>query len=227
MAMIRPRHVLLLTHDAEGRADLAEGLQRAGHSVEIAFRPSGRLSPDLAIVDVATSELWSEAELLSTGRLILLVASTSDLRRGFGLGADDCVMPTAVVDEIVARCEASMRRTARLDAAGMADEPAVYADRRLWVNFGLRQVWAGGRSAHLTAREYRLLRFLVENADRSMSHEAILEGVWGRESAGARPTEVLKQYVWRLRQKVEEDPARPEIIVTVPGEGYRFVSLPG
>jgi two-component system KDP operon response regulator KdpE len=64
----------------------------------------------------------------------------------------------------------------------------------------------------------------VINSDSTQGHEDLLEEVWGRSPQSERPTEVLKQYIWRLRQKVETDPDNPEIIVTVLGEGYRFVS---
>ena len=84
-------------------------------------------------------------------------------------------------------------------------------------------MWAGGRAAQLTPREHRLLRYFIRNADTTLDHERILEEVWGRSPESERPTEVLKQYIWRLRQKVEIDPDRPATIVTEPGKGYRFV----
>jgi two-component system KDP operon response regulator KdpE len=65
---------------------------------------------------------------------------------------------------------------------------------------------------------------LIQHRDTTLTHEELLEAVWGREPKKDRPTEVLKQYIWRLRQKIESDPNAPETIVTDPGKGYRFVS---
>ena len=76
----------------------------------------------------------------------------------------------------------------------------------------------------LTPREYRLLRHLIKHRDQTLDHEQILEAVWGRDGKSERPSEVLKQYIWRLRQKIEPDPNHPDTIVTDPGAGYRFVS---
>jgi two-component system, OmpR family, KDP operon response regulator KdpE len=222
--MIQPRRILVLSSAPERRRELVDALRTAGHAVQLMRELAGTLSPDLALVDVAAGDSWLAAELLSSGRLILIVGDPADMRRAFDLGADDCVMSDAHLEEVVARCEASLRRTARPEVVVEPDEPAIYADGRLWINFGLRQVWSGGHSAQLTAREHRLLRFLVQHADNTLSHEAILAGVWERLLEGEQPTEVLKQYIWRLRQKIEADAGKPEIIVTVPGEGYRFVS---
>ncbi len=222
--MIRPHGVLIIADRPESRQDLAAALTAAGYRVETVSRPSGTLSPDLAIVDVDSREHWESVARLAGERLMLIVPDAESMRIGFRLGAEDCVIQGAHVDEVVARCEAIMRRTARPDAASESPEPALYADRRLWINFGLRQVWAGGDSSQLTPREHRLLHYFVRNADTTLSHDEILAEVWGRSAATDRPTEVLKQYIWRLRQKVETDPDEPEIIVTVLGEGYRFVS---
>jgi two-component system KDP operon response regulator KdpE len=202
----------------------ADALIAAAYDVETVTVPRGPMSPDLAVVDVTHESLWPAVQLLASGRLVLIVMDADSMLRGFEMGADDCVMSSAHVNEVVARCEAVMRRTSRADAAAEVSEPSLYADGRLWINFGLRQVWAGEKSSQLTPREHRLLLYFVRNANTTLSHDDILKWVWGRSPKSDRPTEVLKQYIWRLRQKVEVDPDKPEIIVTVLGEGYRFVS---
>lgn len=216
------RRILFLTQAPEARGALVDALRQAGHAVTVSPQPVGRVAPDLVIVDLASGNLWELARLWSAGRLILMVATPEDLRRGFEIGADDCVLADTPVEEVVARCEASLRRTSQADSVSGGEAPALYADGRVWVNFDLRQVWAAGRSAHLTGREHRLLRFLIDHADEPMSYESILEHVWGR-SGGRQAHEVLKQYIWRLRQKLEPNPNRPQVIVTVPGKGYQFV----
>jgi DNA-binding response OmpR family regulator len=222
--VIKPRDILIVTGRPEDLHGLSEALVLAGYAVEVVDSLKGTISPDLAVVDTSSGDYWPLVEPLASGRLVLMVADTESMRRGFVSGADDCVLRSAHVDEVVARCEAILRRTSRPEATDDEPEPALYADRRLWINFGLRQVWAGGKSSQLTPREHRLLQFFVTNSDQTLSHEDILAEVWGRSPKSDRPTEVLKQYIWRLRQKVEIDPDDPEIIVTVLGEGYRFVS---
>lgn len=221
--MIARRTILIVTREPERLAALAESLRAAGYDVTSATRQEDAVAQDLSLVDVSDGHHWTSADRLSSRRLVLIVSTASDMRRGFELGAEDCVLLGAHPDEVVARCDAVLRRTA--DQPGQEDDgAAVYVDRRLWVNFGSRQVWVAGRPAHLTPREFRLLQFLIRHRDTTLSHEDILGEVWGRDPDSERPTEVLKQYVWRLRQKVEGDPNNPDTIVTDPGEGYRFVS---
>lgn len=222
--MIRSRHVLVVAAQAAALEPWIEALESAGFRVQSAPDLKGDLAPDLAIVDTAAGDLWPAAEVLAGGKLIAVVDGPAGMVRAFDLGAEDCLLPEAHPDEVVARVEAVLRRTGSPDTAPTG-EPLVYADRRLWVNFGSRQVWVAGRPAQLTPREFTLLRFFLRHRDETLSHEDILVGVWDRPLKGGRPTEVLKQYIWRLRQKVEVDPNAPQTILTVPGVGYRFVSL--
>jgi DNA-binding response OmpR family regulator len=221
--VIARREVLIVTNDPERLSALDTTLRSAGYDTHMVSRTEDATPRDLSLVDTSDGAHWTTADLLSTGRLVIIVRRASDMRRGFELGAEDCVLVHAHPDEIVARCDAVLRRTSDQPAPD-AGEPVVYVDRLLWVNFGSRQVWVGGRPAHLTPREFRLLQHLIRNRDTTLSHEDILGAVWEREPDSERPTEVLKQYVWRLRQKIESDPNAPETIVTDPGKGYRFVS---
>lgn len=220
-----PRNILIVTSQPDRRAALESHLREIGYTVEVVDTASAAVEFGLAIVDTSDGSLWSVAEDLAFGRMLLIVDSVADLAHGFQLGADDCVVSAAQVEEIAARCGAILRRTGvRPDI--LSDEPVVYADRRLWVNFDSRQVWVGGRPAQLTPREFRLLRELLVHRDQTLTHEELLEEVWGRASSEGRTPEVLKQYIWRLRQKIEPDPNAPTMIVTDPGAGYRFVSRP-
>jgi hypothetical protein len=217
-----PRNILLVTLQPERRRPLADQLRELGYRPTVAPSASGDSRVDLAVVDVVDSRLWSTAEDLVGGRLLLIVDGPAGLERGFRLGADDCVVDDARIEEIAARCEAVMRRTG--EPPPEEGDPAVYADRRLWINFDSRQVWVGGRPVQLTPREFRLLRELIQHRDRTLSHDELLAQVWSRGAGAGRTPEVLKQYVWRLRQKIEPDPNEPTMIVTDPGSGYRFVT---
>lgn len=220
------RQILVVANDVQQVAVLVGALEAAGFQTLIVTKQYGDLAPDLALVDVAHGDLWAVAERLAKGRLIVLVRDAAAMRRGFALGAEDCVLADAHPDEVVARCEAVLRRTQVPQGVPVA-APAVYVDRRLWVNFDSHQVWVGDRAAALTPREFRLLEFLIRHRDRTLNHDEILAAVWERPPESERPTEVLKQYVWRLRQKIERDPDDPELIVTDAGSGYRFVADQG
>lgn len=232
--MTTGRRLTLVTARPDARGDLAATLARAGFHVDVE-PPTPALAdedvfdreppPDLVVLDatgVPAELAWRLAGALSSGRSIVLVDGSADIRRAFEAGAEDAVASGAHPDEVAARIEAVLRRTDRgpLDAAASN----VYVDRRLWVNYESRQVWVRGEPAALTPREFRLLTFLIAHHGGTLSHDEILAGVWGRAPEKQRPTEVLKQYIWRLRQKIESDPEQPEIVVTVPGAGYRFAA---
>lgn len=217
------RTIAIVSAAPERQRPLAELLGELGYRVDLGTENPEADTFDLAIADVVDGSLWEAAEELAEGRLILIVDGPAGLEKGFRLGVDDCVVEQARIEEIAARCEAVLRRTGEAPAHATG-EPMVYADRRLWINFDSRQVWVAGRPAQLTPREFHLLRELIVHGDDTLSHEELLERVWGRAAPAGRTPEVLKQYIWRLRQKIEPDPNEPELIVTDPGAGYRFVS---
>jgi two-component system KDP operon response regulator KdpE len=224
--VIEQRRVRIVTTRPDGLVDLRQALSEAGFVVDTSEDLSAAAlnGVDLVVADVAGGASWSIVERADGARLIVVVSSPSDMRQGFTLGADDCVLTDAHPDEVAARSEAVMRRTRERPSS--RSEPAVYVDRRLWINFDSRQVWVAGSPVHLTPREFRLLRFLVQHREDTVGHDRILAAVWSRPTVRERPTEVLKQYVWRLRQKLEEDPNAPDTIITESGEGYRFIAHP-
>jgi two-component system KDP operon response regulator KdpE len=213
----------VVTLRPERIARLSSYLREIGYQLDITDRPEDDPDADLVVVDMTSGDLWDVVHDLAPARLMLILDRADDMRRAFESGADDVVLDGAAPEEVAARCEAVVRRTASRPEV-LPDAPAVYADRRLWINFDSRQVWVGGRPAQLTPREFRLLRVLIRRRDETLSHEDLLDAVWGRSPPKGRTPEVLKQYVWRLRQKIEPDPNAPSVIVTDPGEGYRFVS---
>jgi len=222
--MATPRTALVISPEGQPQGEFVRALAEAGFEVEASATLDPARLPDIALVNVCGEGAWPTAEQLAEGRVILIVDSVAALRRGFDLGAEDCVMADAHPGEVIARCEAVVRRTDMPIGGDPTADVAVYVDRRLWVNFNSRQVWVNGKPAQLTPREFRLLEHLILHRDATLSHDQILEAVWDRLVEGGRPTEVLKQYIWRLRQKIEADPNQPDMIVTDLGAGYRFIS---
>jgi two-component system, OmpR family, KDP operon response regulator KdpE len=142
-------------------------------------------------------------------------ASERDKVQALDAGADDYVVKPFGTEELVARVRATMRR------AGSDDSPT-FVSPHLQIDFERRTVSASGRTVRLTPKEFDLLRQLVTNKDKTLTHRWLLRTVWGPDYG--EETESLRVLVNQLRKKVEPNPSRPRYIVTEPWVGYRFES---
>lgn len=183
--------------------------------------------PDLALLDVMMPELDGfEAlriirETSAVPVIMLTVRDDEDDKvRGLELGADDYVTKPFSPRELNSRIKAVLRRT-ELDNPDSSS--MVVVDDYLQIDFGKRQVFAGGKEVKLRPTEYRLLYHLVKNAGQVMTHEMILNKVWGYEYRDE--SQYVRLYITYLRQKIEPDPANPRYILTERGVGYRFVDF--
>ncbi|MCD6518772.1 MAG: response regulator transcription factor [Anaerolineae bacterium] len=138
--------------------------------------------------------------------------------RGLKLGADDYIVKPFSMRELVARIDAVLRRS-HSETVRTGHWPA-FTDEELFIDGNRWEVRRNGKPLSLTALEMRFLLYLVKNANRVLTHQQILEHVWGREYTDALG--YTKQFVWRLRRKIEQDPEHPKYIVTEKGIGYRF-----
>jgi two-component system KDP operon response regulator KdpE len=186
--------------------------------------------PDLVLLDVMMPEIdgWQTCRLIrevSEIPIIMLTGkrnSEDDIVRGLECGADEYLAKPVGNRELLARVKATLRR---------ADKPAgknekkkiVFTDDYLAIDVAERKVMVKGERLKLTPREFRLLALLVENADRIMSHQQILENVWGWEYIN--DVDYVRIYISHLRQKIEPDPSAPKYILTEPGVGYYFRRL--
>jgi two-component system, OmpR family, KDP operon response regulator KdpE len=132
-------------------------------------------------------------------------------------GADDYLTKPFGVNELLARIRAAMRRAASASTGAPA---TVLEVGRLRIDQARREVTVGGREIRLTPIEYRLLVFLAGNSGKVLTHRQILTEVWGPPYAVE--THNLRVFMAALRRKVEEDPARPRLLLTEPGVGYRM-----
>ncbi len=137
----------------------------------------------------------------------------ADKIRGLGLGADDYIVKSATPGEVVARIKAVLRR------AGRATTTSSTLDfGRLVIDVIAREVRVEGRPVPLTPREFELLHLLASHPRRAFSRDELYERLWG--PYGDRHTVTV--HIARLREKIEEDPVEPRLLVTVRGVGYRF-----
>jgi two-component system KDP operon response regulator KdpE len=151
---------------------------------------------------------------------ILVLSSRGEERfkvRALDLGADDYVTKPVGMDEFLARIRALLRRPARRSVA-----PATVRAGAFVVDLDRRQAWRAGAALDVTPRELAVLHALLRRAGRVVPHRLLLAEVWGPEY-GAE-THYLRVFINRLRRKIEQDPAHPRTIVTVPGVGYRLLA---
>jgi two-component system KDP operon response regulator KdpE len=195
------------------------------HSGEAALDHAAREPWDLVILDLTMPVLdgFTVLGALRGGGsdvpVIVLTArdAEQDRVRGLELGADDYVTKPFSNKELVARMDAVMRRYRAGTEATRVRELA-HGDLR--IDFAQRKVTVRGSQIALTPTEYNLLFQLATNAGRVLSHAELLKKVWGDEYRDE--VHYLKVYVGRLRTKLERDPAKPELILTVRGVGYQF-----
>jgi two-component system KDP operon response regulator KdpE len=177
--------------------------------------------PNAAIVDLVLPdgdgiEVTRSLREWSTMPILVLsaVGEESEKVRALEAGADDYVTKPFGPRELVARLQAALRR-----ADPGPDEPVARADG-LEVDFSAHLVRVEGEEVHLTPIEFELLRVLIRNRGRLMTHRALLEEVWGH--AYADDVQVLRVHIANLRRKIERGGDAPRYIRTDPGVGYRF-----
>ena len=152
--------------------------------------------------------------------VIMLTAKgeEEDRVRGLELGADDYVTKPFSPRELVSRVRAVLRRTETISSI---DHGLIEVDERLKIDFDRREVWVDDKLVQLRPTEYRLLYHLVQNAGWVVTHDQLLQKVWGHEYRDE--PHYVRLYINYLRKKIEEDPAHPKYILTERGIGYRFL----
>jgi DNA-binding response OmpR family regulator len=220
--------ILVIDDDADIRTLVAELLQRAGHGViqapdgESGLKLFYAQQPDLVLLDVSMPgldgwEVLTRIRELSDVPVLMLTARAGELEKVRGLrgGADDYVTKPFGRQELLARVDAALRR-------GRNDQQPeqTYADDFLTVDFAQRQVRAGGVDLTLTPLEFRLLGAFVRNQNQVLSHDQLLELVWGDARSADR--DQVKLYVGYLRRKLGTGAGEESPIETVRGFGYRY-----
>jgi two-component system OmpR family response regulator len=220
-----PGHLLIVDDEDNLRAMLAAALQHHGFEVteadngRTALDLLGRVVPDLVVLDVMMPDLDGFEvcrRMRSDGNrtpVVFLTArdDTGDKIRGLTLGGDDYLQKPFSLDELVARIEAVLRRTATNAAAKVRLEVA-----DLVLDDDAHRVVRAGEEISLSPTEYNLLRYLMANAGRVLSKAQILDHVWKYDFGGDGG--VVETYIGYLRRKI--DTTEPKLIHTLRGVGY-------
>jgi two-component system, OmpR family, KDP operon response regulator KdpE len=186
--------------------------------MEIAGRRPDVILLDLGLPDLEGLKVLSRLREWSEAPVIVLTVR-DDVQEKVGAldaGADDYVTKPFSTPELLARLRAAQRKTRP------EEEISVFKSGDLVVDLTARVVTRAGREIKLTATEYALLRLFVKHPGRVLTHRYILREIWGPKSEEHR--QYLRVYVTHLRQKIEPDPARPSLISTQSGIGYRFAA---
>jgi two-component system KDP operon response regulator KdpE len=220
--------ILVVDDEKSIRRFLNTGLSSQGYEVSTAASGTeaveklAEAKPDLVVLDLGLPDMDGMEVIRRTRRVsampIIVLSVRSDERdkvEAFDLGADDYLTKPFGMEELNARIRAAFRH--RFQAQGAAP---LYRSGALSVDLVRRRVLVGDREIKLSAKEFDLLRLLVTQAGRVLTHEFILREIWG--PAHAENVQYLRVYVRSLRQKLEADPTRPQYLLTETGVGYRL-----
>jgi DNA-binding response OmpR family regulator len=221
--------ILLVDDDRELIDLLAFALKRAGldpvaaHDGTSALRLFEERRPDLVVLDInlgASSglDVLKELRRRSSLPVIMLTAldSEEDKVRGLEAGADDYLTKPFSHRELIARIRAQLRRSGQEWPAKRAPETRLEVGS-ITLDLAEHSVTKAGKQVSLTVTEFRLLHCLMSNAGRVVATGELLKQVWGYSDPGG--SDVVRVTVHRLRRKLEQDPARPHLLHTIPGVG--------
>lgn len=220
-------NILVVDDEPQIRRVLRSTLSSQGYVItdaktgEEAVESVRKNKPDLVLLDVNMPgiggiEACREIRRASEAPIIVLTVRNAEKDKVLALdaGADDYVVKPFGIEELLARIRAALRRYAPGDAL------APFVSKDLALDFESRQLTVRGEEVHLTPKEFAVLKHLIANQGKPLTHRRILQSVWGPDYG--EETENLRVVINQLRKKIETDPAHPKYIRTEPWVGYRF-----
>jgi two-component system KDP operon response regulator KdpE len=222
-------NILVVDDEPQIRRVLRSTLSFRGYTIsevssgEEAVEIAGKLKPDLILLDVnlpgmSGIDTCREIRRSTDAPIIMLTVHSAERDKVIALdaGADDYVTKPFGIEELLARIRASLRRHPSLESL------APFVSKELSIDFELRRVIVSGEEVHLAPKEFEVLRHLIANLGKPVTHRRLLQIVWGPEYGDE--TENLRVVINQLRKKIEKDPSQPKYILTEPWVGYRFQS---
>lgn len=226
---------VLLVEDEEAlRLFVGDSLRSEGYDVEYAsdgpegFRKATNLPVDLIILDIMLPgkdgfEVCQAIRAAGRAAPILMLTARGQIEdrvKGLKIGADDYLTKPFNMGELMARVGALLRRANTAAGPGGMNGSSMYQFGSIQVDLRGTQVMRNGEVVNLSAREFQLLRFLIEHRGETLSRDVLLRDVWGY---GAKIyTRTVDMRIANLRQQLEDDPKQPQFILTVQGLGYKF-----
>jgi len=222
---------ILVVEDEPSIVDALEyGLSSEGFDVvsatdgETSLRIFDRDRPDLVLLDlmlpgVSGTEVCRRLRAASNVPIIMVTAKDTEIDKvvGLELGADDYLTKPFSMRELAARVRAVLRRGGTGET--VEGEPPLEV-RGVRIDSERYEVFVRGEPVELPPKEFALLELLLRNAGRVLTRDILIDRIWGADYVG--DTKTLDVHVKRLRGRIEEDPHRPQLLVTVRGIGYKF-----
>jgi len=221
--------ILVVDDEPQIRRVLRSTLSSQGYVIleaktgEDAVEVARKEKPDLVLLDVNMPGIGGidacrELRRASEAPIIMLTVRNAERDKVAALdaGADDYVVKPFGIEELLARIRAALRRFAPGDVL------PPFVSKELKMDFESRQLTVRGEEVHLTPKEFDVLKYLIANQGKPLTHRRILQAVWGPDYG--EETENLRVVINQLRKKMESDPAHPKYIRTEPWVGYRFQS---
>jgi len=221
--------ILIVDDEPQIRRFLKASL--AAHDYHVVEAPNGKETvkactlekPDLVILDLGLPDMdgldvissvreWSAVPII----VLSIRSDETDKVEALDRGANDYVTKPFGMGELLARIRAALRQSSGTDSGS---DPVMRAGE-VEIDMSKRLVVVNGSPVRLSRKEYDLLRILVTHADKVISHQQLLNEVWG--PAYVEETQYLRVYIGHLRQKLADDGSEPKLIITEPGVGYRF-----
>jgi two-component system, OmpR family, KDP operon response regulator KdpE len=220
-------NILVVDDEPQIRRVLRSTLSFRGYTInevssgEEAVERVGKIKPDLILLDVnlpgmSGIETCREIRRTTDAPIIMLTVRSAERDKVIALdaGADDYVTKPFGIEELLARIRASLRRHPSPDSL------PPFVSKEFSVDFETRRVTVAGEEVHLAPKEFEVLRHLIANVGKPVTHRRLLQIVWGPEYG--EETENLRVVINQLRKKIEKDPSQPKFILTEPWVGYRF-----
>jgi len=223
------KKILVVDDEPTLVATLRYNLERDGYQVTTASDGESALSaaragrPDLIVLDLMLPgldglEVCRILRREMAAPILMLTARAEEVDKivGLELGADDYVTKPFSMRELLARVRALLRRA----GSQIAAEPDILTAADLEIDLQRRHASRGGRALALKPREFELLVFFLRNRGRAFTRDQLLNDIWGYDFAG--DTRTVDVHIRWLREKIEDDPAKPTRLITIRGTGYRF-----
>ena len=221
--------VLVIEDEPQMRRFIRASLDAHGYQVGEAATAAEALAlatsrnPDVILMDLGLPDMDGidlTRRLREWSRIPIIVISArgreADKVSALDAGADDYLTKPFGVDELLARIRVALRHARASQST--YETPVEFGNVR--IDFSRREVTVSERVIHLTPTEYKMLSLLARNAGRVLTHRQIIRDVWGPSYAGQNHH--VRVHMAELRKKIEADPARPKLILTEPGVGYRL-----